>query len=339
GGGVPAAEAWDELRAVAELLNAPVVMSINGRGSVSDRHPLAALQLALPALLPKADVVLAIGTRLVGLGGPSVVAGSKATLIRIDADPTQLNRTVPAAIGIAADAKLALADLANRIGKHNKRRESPADELKAIARVLRTSLDEAQPQSAWGLAMREAIPDDAIVIDESCQVGYWSRQGIPLYEPRTYLTSGYQGTLGWGYPTALGAKVGNPDRAVISFNGDGGFQYNVQELATAVQHNIAVPCVVFDDGAFGNVLRTQRESFGGRVIASELKNPSFAKLAEVYGMPGVRAETPQALTGALKEALTHKGPVMIEVPVGPMPNWQRGLREKVATRLAEALPR
>jgi acetolactate synthase-1/2/3 large subunit len=277
---------------------------------------------------------MAIGTRLVGVGGPPFVAGYGGTLIRIDADPTQLNRTIPAAVGIAADAKLALAELATRIGKHNRRRASPADELTAIARALRGALDQAQPQSAWGLALREALPDDAIVIDESCQVGYWARQGIPIYEPRTYLTSGFQGTLGWGYPTALGAKVGNPDRAVVSFNGDGGFQYNVQELATAVQHNIAVPCVVFDDGAFGNVLRTQKEQFGGRVIGTELKNPSFAKLAEVYGMPGVVAETPAALTGALKEALTHKGPVMIEVPVGPMPN-QRVARDAATRALAE----
>jgi acetolactate synthase I/II/III large subunit len=334
GGGVQAAGAWDELRAVAELLGAPVVMSINGRGALSDRHPLAALQLALPALLPAADVVLAVGTRLLGSG--SAPARTPGVLIRIDADPAQLNRTVPATIAIAADAKLALAELAARTGKHNRRRESRAGELAAIRRELTAALNDVQPQSALGLALRAAIPDDAIVIDESCQVGYWTRQGMPLYEPRTYLTSGFQGTLGWGFPTALGAKVGNPDRAVLSFNGDGGFLFNVQELATAVQHKIAVPIVVFDDGAFGNVLRTQRESFEGHTIASELRNPDFVKLAEVFGMPGVRAETPDALTGALKDALTHDGPVLIEVPVGPMPNFQRGLRERVAGRLASA---
>ncbi|HEU5317885.1 MAG TPA: thiamine pyrophosphate-dependent enzyme [Chloroflexota bacterium] len=337
GGGVPSAEAWDELREVAELLDAPVVMSINGRGSLSDRHPLAALQLALPALLPKADAILAIGTRLVGVGGPPVVAGATAPLVRIDADPTQLNRTLPAAVGIAGDAKLALAELAKRIGKHNKKRESPAAELAAISRILAEELRSADPQAPLGLALRDAIPDDAIVIDESCQVGYWARQGMPLYAPRTYLTSGFQGTLGWGYPTALGAKVGNPDRAVISFNGDGGFMFNVQELATSVQHNIAVPVVVFDDGAFGNVLRIQKESFGGRTIASELKNPSFARLAEVFGMPGVVAKDAPSLRSALKEALTHKGPVMIEVPVGPMPNYQRGMRERIASRFATEL--
>jgi acetolactate synthase-1/2/3 large subunit len=333
GGGVQAAEAWDELREVAELLDAPVVMSTNGRGSLSDRHPLATISLALPALLPPADAVLAVGTRLLGAGNAPPVR-SAAPLIRVDADPTQLNRTAPPTIGIAADAKPTLAQLAQRIGRHNRARPSRRDEVAAINRVLREQLDLAQPQSAFGLALREAIPDDAILIDESCQVGYWARSGMPIYAPRTYLTSGYQGTLGWGFPTALGAKAGNPNRAVISFNGDGGFMFNVQELATAVQHHIAVPIVVFDDGAFGNVLRTQRESFGGRTIASELRNPSFARLGEVFGMPGVRAETPEQLTGALREALAHDGPVMIEVPVGPMPNFQRGLRERLAEALA-----
>jgi acetolactate synthase I/II/III large subunit len=337
GGGVQAAEAWDELRELAERLEAPVVMSVNGRGSLSDRHPLAAIGMALPVLLPEADAVLAVGTRLLGPGNQPVRPAGGAPLIRIDADPAQLNRTTPATIAIAADARPALAALTERVGRHNRTRASRRDEVAAIRRALTEALNAAQPQSSLGLALRAAIPDDAIVIDESCQVGYWSRAGMPVYAPRTYITSGYQGTLGYGFPTALGAKVGNPDRKVISFNGDGGFMFNVQELATAVQHNIAVAIVVFDDGAYGNVLRTQRESFGGRVIAAELRNPSFARLAEVFGMPGVRAEGADALTGALRDALTHDGPVMIEVPVGPMPNFQRQIRERLAEHLAERL--
>ena len=188
----------------------------------------------------------------------------------------------------------------------------------------------AEPQASLSRAIRESIPDDAIVVDESTQVGYWSRSGMPVYGPRTYITSGYQGTLGYGFPTALGAKVGNPEKKVISMSGDGGFMFNVQELSTAVQHNIGVTIVVFDDGAFGNVKRIQEESFGGRRIASDLRNPPFAKLAELFGMPGVRAEGAAAFAGAMREAMTEPGPVMIEVPVGPMPNFQRQLREALA---------
>jgi acetolactate synthase-1/2/3 large subunit len=123
---------------------------------------------------------------------------------------------------------------------------------------------------------------------------------------------------------------------VVSINGDGGFMFNVQELATAVQHNIGVAIVVFDDGAYGNVRRIQESLFDGRTIGSDLKNPSFAKLAEVFGMPGVRAEGADGLAGALKEAQTHKGPVMIEVPVGPMPMFLRNIRERLSQRLAAA---
>ena len=337
GGGVQAAGAWEELRELAERLDAPVVMSVNGRGSLSDRHPLATIGLALPLLLPAADAVLAVGTRLLGPGNQPVRPPGDAPLIRIDADPAQLSRTTAPTVGIAADARPALATLAERVGRHNRSRPSRRDDVATIKRALTEALNTAQPQSALGLALRAAIPEDAIVVDESCQVGYWSRAGMPVYAPRTYITSGYQGTLGYGFPTALGARVGNPGRKVLSFNGDGGFMFNVQELATAVQHNIAVTVVVFDDGAYGNVLRTQRESFGGRTIATELRNPAFARLAEVFGMPGVRAEGADALAGALREALTHDGPVLIEVPVGPMPNYQRRLREAIAERLAAHL--
>jgi acetolactate synthase-1/2/3 large subunit len=330
GGGVLSAEAWEELRAVAEMLDAPVVMSSNGRGALSDRHPLAAIQLALNELLPASDVVIGIGTRMLGYGSAPVRVTPGTTLIRIDADPGQLNRTVVSNIAIAADAKLALADLAERIGKHNRQRASRRDDLAAIKRSLTETLNSAQPQSGLGLALRNAIPDDAIVVDESTQVAYWSRSGFPVYEPRSYITSGYQGTLGYGFPTALGAKVGNPDRKVVSMNGDGGFMFNCQELASAVQHNIGVAIVVFDDGAFGNVKRIQQESFAGHEIASTLRNPSFEQLGKTFGMPSVRADGADALNGALREALTHDGPVMIEVPVGPMPNFQRHLRERLA---------
>ena len=331
GGGVLSAEAWEELQAVAEMLQAPVVMTVNGRGALSDRHPLATIQLALPELLPKADAVLAVGTRLLGFGGAPVRGpGAGGPLIRIDADPTQLNRTAPATIGIAADAKLALAELAAALGKQNRRRDPSNEELAALKRGLSERLNAAEPQGSLGRAIRSVIPDDAIVVDESTQVGYWAKSGLPVYGPRTYVTSGYQGTLGYGFPTALGAKVGNPDRKVVSINGDGGFMFNVQELATAVQHQIGVATIVFDDSAFGNVKRIQEESFGGRRIASDLKNPSFSKLAELFGMPGIRAEGADALEGALREAMAEKGPVLIEVPVGPMPNFQRQLRERIA---------
>ena len=120
--------------------------------------------------------------------------------------------------------------------------------------------------------------------DELSQVGFASWYGFPVYEPRTFITSGYQGTLGSGFPTALGAKVANPDRPVVAITGDGGFMFGVQELATAVQFNIGVVTLVFNNNAYGNVRRDQRERFDGRVVASDLVNPDFVKLAESFGV-------------------------------------------------------
>jgi acetolactate synthase-1/2/3 large subunit len=330
GGGVISAEGWQELQAVAELLDAPVVMTANGRGSLSDRHPLAIIQLALSELLPESDAVLVVGSRALDFTNSPLKVSEGAALIRVDADGGQLNRTVVSTVGIAGDAKLALADLAERIGKHNRQRSSRRDQVARLREVLTETLNAAQPQASLALAIRNSVPDDAILVTESTQVGYWARSGMPVYGPRTYIGSGYQGTLGNGFPTALGAKVGNPDKKVVSFNGDGGFMFNVQELATAVQHNIGVAIVVFDDGAFGNVRRIQQESFDGRTIASELRNPSFAELGKTFGMPSVRADGADALAGALREAMTEDGPVMIEVPVGVMPNFSRQLREALA---------
>lgn len=334
GGGILASGAWAELKNVAELLEAPVLMTGNGRGALSDRHHLAQIQFALPDLMPAADVVLAVGTRMVSFANQPVQLRPGQTLIRIDADATQLSRTAPATISLAADAKLALAELSERIGKHNRRRPSRKSELETIKRAISDEMNAAEPQASLGRAIRDSIPDDAIVVDESTQVGYWARFGMPVYEPRTYLTSGYQGTLGYGFPTALGAKVGNPNKKVVSVNGDGGFMFNVQELATAVQHGIDVTVLVFDDGAYGNVRRIQENQFGGRTIASNLRNPSFSKLAEVFGMRGIRAEGADNLRGALKEALDGSGPTLVEIPVGPMPMFLTRLRERLAQRLA-----
>ena len=317
GGGVM--DATEELLALAEMIQAPVVMSSNGRGAVSSRHYLAQNMLAGRELWADADVILAVGTRL---SQPLAQWGTDPdwTLIQMDADEEEIGRNHEPTIGILANAKAGLADLVERTGKYNSKRESREDELTALHGRLDDLLHEIQPQAAFADAVRAELPDDGILVAESTQVGYWSSNGFPVYEPRSYLTSGYQGTLGYGFATALGAQVGNPDKRVISINGDGGFMYNVQELSTAVLHKIPLTTIVFNDNAFGNVKRIQQENYRGRTIASDLLNPDFVKLAESFGMLGLRTETPDGLQDAIKEAFKHDGPALIEVPVGPMPN-------------------
>ena len=157
-------------------------------------------------------------------------------------------------------------------------------------------------------------------MQESTQVGYWAGQAFPVYQPRTYFTSGYQGTLGYGFATALGVQVGMPGRKVVSINGDGGFAYNVMELATMVEQKIPLTAIVFNDNAYGNVKRIQQTRFGGRTIASDLHNPDMMKLADAYGVEGRRVKSPAELKATLLEVFKRNEPVLIEAPVGPMPS-------------------
>lgn len=318
GGGVFGAEA--ELLETAEMLQAPVISHRMGRGAIDDRHYLSQNQPVGHRLWATADVVLAVGTRL---QHQRMSWGTDADLkiVHIDIDAAELKRISTPTVGIAADAKSALGALLPALAKYNRARPSREEELSALkAEMLALFEDKLAPQMAWLNALRRGLPENGILVDEFTQVGYMARAAFQVHEPRTLLSSGYQGTLGYGYAAALGAKVARPDRPVLSVNGDGGFMFNVQELATAVQHGIGVVAVVFDDGAYGNVQRMQEEMHGGRVIATDLRNPDFTAMAESFGAAGRRADTPAELETALTEAVAANEPTVIHVPVPRMPD-------------------
>jgi acetolactate synthase-1/2/3 large subunit len=178
--------------------------------------------------------------------------------------------------------------------------------------------NQLQPQWDFMEAIHAALPDDAIVIQGMNQMGYYCRNYFRARAPHTYLTSSSHGTLGCAYPIGLGAKVAYPARAVVSLSGDGGFLYNAQELATAVQHRINAVAIVFNDNAYGNVLRAQMEEFDGHVLGTKLHNPDFVALAHSFGAHGVRADDANELHEALGEAIASENgkPALIEVPVG-----------------------
>ncbi len=318
GGGVLSAEASDELWAVAELLEAPVVMSLDGRGALSDRHYRAQTSLSGMHLLPDADAVLAVGTRFFQ---PTIAWGLPpgAPVIRVDIDAEEIARHGQPTIGIVGDAKGALAALRDLLDGA-PRRPSREAELRAAKDAATAQLEIIQPQAAYSAAIRAALPDDAILVTDLTQVSFYATLGYPVYAPRTLIGPGYQGTLGSGFATALGAQVGNPGKKVVALMGDGGFLYNVQELATMRQQRLNVVAVVFNDNAYGNVKRTQREAFAGHVIAADLVNPDFVALAESFGIRGLRVREPEALRRALGEAFIANEPVLIEVMVGEMPS-------------------
>ena len=323
GGGIIGGNASSELLRLAELLEAPVVMTSNGRGAVSDRHYLGQGPFAGKDLVPGADVVLAVGTRFVMPATLPWGVKPEQTVIQIDIDPEEVGRNYIPQIGIVGDARVSLTQLAERAQRYNRKRSSRREELTALKARLTDQLSSVHPQSDFGNVLRDELPDDGILVSEMTQVGYWSNQGFRVYQPRTYITPGYQGTLGYGFATALGVKAGNPNKKVVSINGDGGFMYTVQELSTMVRHGINLVTVVFNDNAYGNVRRIQTEQFNGRTIASDLLNPDFVKLVESFGIEGRRAKGPEGLRSALRESLAADRPVLIEVPVEMMPNMQR----------------
>jgi acetolactate synthase-1/2/3 large subunit len=305
---------------LAALLQAPVVMTANGKGALSARDPLALNILGGIELLSEADVILAVGTRFVDPATAKWGLGPGRTVIQIDIDGSEIGRNYPVAVGIEADAKAGLAALVDLVERNGGERASRSSELEELKRGISARARAVGPQAEYAQAIREALPDEGIFVSEMTQVGYWTNFAFPVYEPRTYITPGYQGTLGYGFPTALGAKVAHPDRPVVSINGDGGFGFCLNELSTMVRHNIAVIAIVFTDDAFGNVRRIQQEQFGGRTIASDLLNPDFLKLAEAFGVAGRKAESPDELRTAVEESVRADEPTLIAVPIGPVPN-------------------
>ncbi|WP_315779652.1 thiamine pyrophosphate-dependent enzyme [Bradyrhizobium sp. SZCCHNPS1003] len=314
--GAGAIEAREEIRELAEMIDAPVVAFRSGRGIVSNAHELGLTMAAAYKLWPTTDLMIGIGTRMelpTTFRWPFKPDGLKS--IRIDIDPAEMRRLIVDA-GIVADAKTGTAALAAAVSKAGYRKTSGrrAAIRDASAATLR-EIQQVQPQMAYLNVLREVLPKDAIVTDELSQVGFASWYGFPVYEPRTFITSGYQGTLGAGFPTALGAKVAHPDRPVVAITGDGGFMFAVQELATAVQYNIGVVTLVFNNNAYGNVRRDQRERFDGRVVASDLVNPDFVRLAESFGVAASKVTSPDQFKSALETALAHGGPYLIDIEV------------------------
>jgi acetolactate synthase I/II/III large subunit len=332
GGG--ALDAGPELAEIADALQAPVVAHRMGLGALDARHPLSVGAYLGYRLWAEADVVLAVGTRL-QLQLMQWGTDDKLKIVRIDADPEELDRIERPAVGILGDAAEALRALLAALPRHNHRRARRTDEIAGRkAAAAKDLAGQFAPQVSWLEAIRAELPEDGILVDELTQIGYVSRLVFPVYGKRTFISSAYQGTLGWGVATAIGAKAARPSTPLVAISGDGGFMFNVQELASAAQHRIPVVIVLMNDNAYGNVRRAQVEAFGNRVIASDLKNPDFIKLAESFGIMGLRATTPDQLRAHLRKALGSGEPALIEVPVGPMPSPWNILRFQRRSRPA-----
>lgn len=309
-----------EVLALAELLNAPVTAFRSGRGVVAEDHPLGVSSVAAYELWRDTDVIIGIGTRLElqymrwGSMNQWLRSPDTPALIRIDIDPTEMERLVPE-IGIIGDARKATAVLVEKLSSIGVSPLRTLDEITAAKASARSRIEKVQPQMAYLKVIREVLPRDGFFVEELCQIGFASYFGFPVYQPRTYVTPGFQGTLGFGFQTALGVKIANPDKAVVAVTGDGGFMFGIQELATCAQYNIGVVTLIFNNQSFGNVRRDQETQYDGRVIGADFNNPDFMKLADSFGIEGRRVSSPAELKPVLAHAIESGAPVLIEVVI------------------------
>ena len=316
GGGVHLSGAHEALGQVAEHLQAGVAQSAEGKGAVSDHNSLslgAALwrESALRAHVQEADVVLAVGSRLA-----QVTFKPGTRIVQIDADEQEIGRNHKDTLGLVGDARATLEALLERLRAAAAPRTSRKAEHEAL-RARTAAENTMEPNASIIKSLRAGAPENTILVAGMTQIGYYSRPFWPVYEPRTYLSSSYSGNLGYAYPVALGAKVARPDRPVVSVSGDGGFLFNAQELSTAARHRINVVAVVFNDSSYGNVARDLDESWGGQ-YGAELQNPDFMKLADAFGVAGLRAKAPTEVGRLVREAIELDRPALVEVPVGRM---------------------
>ncbi len=327
GGGVARSDAEAALVKLAEATNIPVVTSSGGKGTIPDGHPLSYGSCFSPRgerqemnqlyeVMQSADVVIGIGARF-SLGNP---AGEASTLVNINIDDADLTRHQANTVPLHGDARATIeALLPYLIEAGAGERPSPVEAVSAARRLIAYyDIRLREPQYAVLEAMQRGIPEDAFIVWDVTQFGYYARTHYQVSSPKTYIDSGYSFNLGYAFPTALGVKVAKPDRPVICMTGDGGFMFNSSELSTALQYGINVVTVVFRNDSYGNVARDLDDAFGG-AYGTDLHNPDFVRFAESFGAVGMRADDPMELERLIPLALERQSPVIIDVPFGEMP--------------------
>ncbi len=322
----------DHVRRLARCISAGVIAFRTGHGIMPADDPLSLNAPTGHALWPECDLVIGLGTRLFtqkkqwGLD-------DNIEVIHVDIDAEQLTKVASPTVGLNADLAEVLPALLSALSPQPNRREWAARIARFKADSIARIEADLTPQLGWLSAIRNALPEDGLFVDELTQIGFVSRFAFPSYHPRSFLSTGYQGTLGWGIASAIGAAHVRRDVSVVSIAGDGGALFTIAELATAVHHKIPVNIVVMNDNAYGNVRGIQRDVYDARFIASDLTSPDFVALARSFGVSAARADTPDELERKLTDAIASDGPNLIEVPVSDFPSpWKYIQLEQVRGR-------
>jgi acetolactate synthase-1/2/3 large subunit len=325
GGGVMRSGATNALRAFAERFDVPVAVADGGKGAFPDDHPLGLgtvlggrvwLENPVQEYAGTCDAVVIVGTSMPFRSTKGVALKLPKHVVQIDLDASLFGRNYPVEVGIAGDARQVIEALTAAMGAP---RTSSAEEHGALAEVkqaARASLQRQMPNELrmWE-AVRATIDRDAVVLADSTIAGYAATRCFPTYEPLTFHHPHGWVSIGYAFAASLGAKVGLPDRQVICVTGDGGFQYNIQELASAKQHGIAPIVLLFNDNAWGVLERYQKTAFDGRYFATSLANPDFRQLAAAYGVGYHLARDVDELTSALAKSRDPERLQLIEVAI------------------------
>ena len=320
GGGANLSDCSTELLELAESLKAPVITTAEGKGAIPESHPLNMGTSSYgfgPSknLIPESDVMIVIGSRL-GSYRPETgsVPHENMKLININIDPNEIGKTYNVDVGIVSDAKTGLQAILAELKNKSYKSNWDSSHLEKTKNDYRSHLLDIAPRQVELLqSIRNVLPKETFVVSGVTNMGSWSSIALDMFEPRTFITSSYMGTLGYAFPTSLGVKVGNPSKPVISLCGDGGFMYGIGELATAVQYGINVVTVVFNNNRYGASNKDQNLRFKGRTVGTELHNPDFVQLAESFGVKGIKVDSLDESSKAIESALEMDAPVVVEI--------------------------
>ncbi len=330
GGGINWSGAFEELKKLAETIHAPVTLTLMGLGAFPGDHPLFVGMLGMHGTytanmcVTECDLLIAIGARFDDrVTGKLEDFAPDAVKIHIDIDPASISKNVVVDIPIVGDAKVILGQILEELEKvdidwekkHREWFEKIREWQEEYPLSYDKSADVIKPQMVIE-TLYELTQGKAYICTEVGQHQMWTAQFYKHIYPRHFITSGGLGTMGFGFPAAIGVQVAHPDALVIDVAGDGSFQMNIQELATVKQYNLPVKVIIINNGYLGMVRQWQQLFFDRVYSETDIScQPDFVKVAEAYGIKGMRVERPSELKKALKEALEHKGPVVVDVHV------------------------
>ena len=310
GSAVIHAGALEELRLLAEKLNAPVAVTRCAKGAFREDHPLAVnhcCRFVADEARKIADCTLAVGFRFAPLDTRYYALELPRPLIQIDEDPREIGLQYPCEFSVVGDLKATLRALIENI-------EPGQNNWQQLLQGFRRQF-AAQPPIPLLSEIREVLPQDGILSVDAHAIGYATHDEFPVVDPSNYLFPNITVALGYAFPAALGAKVAHPERAVVCFTGDGGFMMGSPELSTAVKYGLRVVTIIVNDRSLSGIKGAQQKNYAGRIIAAELHNPDFVEFAKSFGAYGRRVDDLSEFKSVFEEALSLDRPALIEVPI------------------------